>query len=380
MLHGKLMIRLSKSCLGEAEKEAVMEVLSNEFLGMGSKVFEFESDLRDFFDRSVVCVANGTAALQLALQACGIGEGDEVLVQSLTFVATFQAISATGAKPIACEINESTLTIDIEDCSKRLSPRTKAIIPVHFTGSVGDLEATYAFAQKHDLRVIEDAAHAFGSTYKNKKIGTFGDIACFSFDGIKNITSGEGGCVVTKDKTVIAKIRDLRLLGVNNDSEARLLGKRTWKFNVKEQGWRYHMSDIMAAIGIIQLKRLNEFSIKRRSLAQKYDQQFSLHSRITTLPNDYNEVLPHIYVVKIKKLNDRDRLQKKLLNDGIQTGIHYQPNHLLDFFNTTQSIKTRLTKTEEIFNGLLTLPLHPALSEEDVEFVSRKLNSHLKIH
>ena len=373
------MIRLSKSCLGQAEKEAVMEVLSNEFLGMGPKVIEFESHLEDYFNRPVVCVTNGTAALQLALQASGIGEGDEVLVQSLTYVATFQAIFATGAQPVSCEVNDSTCTIDIEDCKKRLSSKTRAIMPVHFTGGVGDLDTTYEFAQSHGLRVIEDAAHAFGSLYKNKKIGTFGDISCFSFDGIKNITSGEGGCIVTDDLKVIKKLKDLRLLGVKNDSDSRALGQRSWLFDVEEQGWRYHMSDIMAAIGITQLKRLDEFSRKRRLLAQKYDKLLISNSRISVLPNDYSEVLPHIYVIRIKNLVDREGLRTKLLNDGVQTGIHYQPNHVLTFFKCQNPTST-LPRTEAIFKELLTLPLHPDLGEADIDFTSQKLKFHLKEH
>ena len=372
------MIRLSKACLGNEEKKAVMEVLSKEFLGMGPKVIEFESKLEDFFNRPVACVTNGTAALHLALQSCGIGKGDEVLVQSLTYVATFQAISATGALPIPCEINESTYTIDLEDCKKKLSPRTKAIMPVHFSGGVGDLDSIYSFAENNKLRVIEDAAHAFGSSYQNKKIGTFGDIACFSFDGIKNITSGEGGCVVTSDPKIINRLKDLRLLGVINDSKSRSTGQRTWHFDVEEQGWRYHMSDIMAAIGIVQLNRLDEFSEKRKYLARKYDELLNSNPRIKLTPNDYADVLPHIYVVRIKNLMNRDCLQKKLIKDGIQTGIHYQPNHFLKVYRL--QAKPYMRKTENIFNELLTLPLHPDLTLEDISFVSRKLTLYLEEH
>lgn len=378
MLLGQQMIRLSKACLGNEEKEAVMEVLSKEFLGMGPKVIEFESKLEDFFNRPVACVTNGTAALHLALQSCGIGKGDEVLVQSLTYVATFQAISATGALPIPCEINESTYTIDLEDCKKKLSPRTKAIMPVHFTGGVGDLDSIYSFAENNKLRVIEDAAHAMGSSYQNKKIGTFGDIACFSFDGIKNITSGEGGCVVTSDQKIINRLKDLRLLGVINDSKSRSTGQRTWLFDVEEQGWRYHMSDIMAAIGIVQLNRLEEFSQKRKYLARKYDELLNSNPRIRLTANDYSDVLPHIYVVRIKNLMNRDCLQKKLIKDGIQTGIHYQPNHLLKVYRL--QAKPYMRKTEDIFNELLTLPLHPDLTLDDISFVSQKLELYLKEH
>ena len=174
-----------------------MGVLDREYLGMGTEVQQFEEALSEYFGRSAVCVVNGTAALHLALQACEISQGDEVLVPSLTYLASFQAISATGAKPVACDIDPEIFLLDLSDTEKRITARTKAIMPVHYTGGVGDLDAVYEFANKYNIRVIEDAAHAFGTTYKDRRIGSFGDVACFSFDGIKNITSGEGGAIVT---------------------------------------------------------------------------------------------------------------------------------------------------------------------------------------
>ena len=241
------LIRLSKSHIGDAEKKAVMGVFDREYLGMGAEVQQFEQGLSDFFGRPAVCVVNGTAALHLALQACGIGPGDQVLVQSLTYVASFQAISATGAIPVACEVNPATLTLDWRDAEKRMTSRTKAIMPVHYAGGVGALDEIYEFANKHGLRVIEDAAHAFGTIYQGKRVGGFGDIACFSFDGIKNITSGEGGCIVTSDPEVLQRVQDARLLGVEKDTQNRFSGQRSWEFDVSAQGWRYHMSNIMAA-------------------------------------------------------------------------------------------------------------------------------------
>jgi dTDP-4-amino-4,6-dideoxygalactose transaminase len=224
------LIRLSKSCLGEAEKLAVMGVLERDFLGMGSEVQQFEQALTEFFGRPAVCVVNGTAALQLALEGCDVGEGDEVLVQSLTYVASFQAISATGAKPVACDIDPVTLTLDWRDAEKRLRSKTKALMPVHYSGGVGALDEIYAFAHKHGLRVFEDAAHAFGTVYKGKRVGGFGDISCFSFDGIKSITSGEGGCIVTDDPDLLTRVKDSRLLGVEKDTEKRYTSRRSWKF------------------------------------------------------------------------------------------------------------------------------------------------------
>ena len=361
-------IRLSKSCIGRSEIDAVTKVLENEFLGMGDQVKEFEDQLSELFGRPVVCVVNGTAALHLALQAIGLNIGDEVLVQSLTYVASVQAITSTNAKPVFCDINSETLTIDLEDAEKRITSKTKAIMPVHYAGGVGNLEEIYSFAKKHNLRVIEDSAHAFGTIYSNKLVGSFGDISCFSFDGIKNITSGEGGCIVTDDIEVIRKIKDSRLLGVEKDTENRFAGKRSWEFDVKKQGWRYHMSNIMAAIGIEQLKRIEEFSRKRKNYSKLYAELLSVNKYISFPKINYDSALMHIFPVIIDKTFDRDEIRKLLQDKGIQTGIHYYPNHLLSYF--FEESNSFLKNTEEIYSKLITLPLHPDLSIDDIKFIT----------
>jgi dTDP-4-amino-4,6-dideoxygalactose transaminase len=365
------LIRLSKSCLGEAEKKSVMGVLDREFLGMGAEVQQFEEMLTDFFGRPAVCVSSGTSALHLALQSIGIGVGDEVLVQSLTYVASFQAISATGATPVACDVDAETLCLNWRDAEKRLTPKTKAVMPIHYAGGVGSLDEIYAFAKKYGLRVIEDAAHAFGTDYQGKKVGGFGDIVCFSFDGIKNITSGEGGCIVTDDKVILQKIRDARLLGVENDSDKRFSGERSWFFDVTSQGWRYHMSNIMAAIGIEQLKRFPEMAKKRRFLAKKYDEKLFQNHSINLLKQDYNEIVPHIYVIRFSEGIDREYVREKLAEKGIQTGIHYIPNHWLSAY---QSQKKKIETVDTVFPSIVSLPLHSDMKACDVEFICKTLN------
>lgn len=350
-----------------------MGVLDREFLGMGAEVQQFEQALTEFFGRPAVSAVNGTAALHLALQACGVGAADEVLVQSLTYVASFQAISASGAKPVACDVDPGTLTLDWRDAERRLTSKTRAVMPVHYSGGVGALDEIYAFAQRHGLRVIEDAAHAFGTDYQGNRVGGFGDIACFSFDGIKNITSGEGGCVVTSDPAILRKIQDARLLGVAKDTEKRYTGQRSWEFDVTAQGWRYHMSNIMAAIGIEQLKAFPRIAESRRALARRYDELLRNHSRIQLLPRDYDVVVPHIYVVRIKGVSERKLLQERLLEQGIQTGIHYQPNHELGFY--AEAAAWPLPVTDAVFPELLTLPLHPDLAAADVEYVCGQLRA-----
>ena len=237
------------------------------YLGMGREVRAFEEELQEYLggpDRKVICLNSGTAALHLAVQAV-TDPGDEVLVQSLTFVASFQAISAAGAVPVACEVYPETVTLDLEDAARRITSRTRAVMPVHYASNPGDLEADLwvrpAAWLAGDRRT---AAHAFGCTYQGRKIGSFGDLACFSFDGLKNITSGEGGAVVTSDPRVIQIVQDARLLGVQRDTEKRYQGARSWDFDVQHQGYRYHLSNLFAAMGRVQLRRFEgEFKPRR---------------------------------------------------------------------------------------------------------------------
>ena len=370
------LIRLSKSCIGAAEKEAVMNVLDNEYLGMGQKVKDFEYLLSEYFGRPSTCVVNGTAALHLALQAVGVGLGDEVLVPSITYVSSFQAIAATGATPISCEIDPATFCLDVKDAEARITEKTKAIMPVHYAGGMGSIPDYYELANRYGLRVIEDAAHALGSSYNGKLIGSFGDIICFSFDGIKNITSGEGGCIVTSDPEVIEKVKNARLLGVERDTEARFNQKRSWDISVSAQGWRYHMSDIMAAIGIAQFNKMGDFARKRQALAQRYNINVKSISGIKPLIADFKNIVPHIYVIKVDIPFDRELFRENMLAKGVETGIHYTPNHLLGYFINDE--KESLPVTELNFPKILSLPLHPDLSYADIDLVCEILITELE--
>jgi len=373
----KKIIRLSKSVVGSGEAAAISQVLLKDgYLGMGQEVRAFEVDLAAFLEipaEQVMCVNSGTAALHLSVEAV-TQPGDEVLVQSLTYVASFQAISAARAVPVACEVLPETLTLDLEDARRRLTHRTKAVMPVHYAGNPGDHDALYDFAQKHDLRVIEDAAHAFGSGYQGRLIGSLGDIICFSFDGIKNITSGEGGAVVTGDPQVANQVREARLLGVEKDTEKRFAGQRSWDFEVRHQGYRYHMSNLMAAIGRVQLHRFEgDFAPRRQALARLYRQQLSALPGLRFLQVDLDQVVPHIQPVLI--LNGRrDALRDLLEGIGIGTGIHYLPNHLLSFYGGG---RPPLPMTEQLYGQILSLPLHPELTEAEVTWICSQVENFL---
>lgn len=304
--------------------------------------------------------------MHLACQAIGLGPGDEVLVPSLTYVASFQAISATGATPVACEVLESCALLDLDDARKRVTNKTKAIMPVHYASYCADLDAVYGFAKEHNLRVIDDAAQAFGCQYKGKKIGSFGDVTCFSFDGIKNITCGEGGAVVTTDQDVVSRAQDARLLGVQKDTEKRFKDARSWEYQVSEQGWRYHMSNMMAAIGLVQLKRFeSEFKPARQTRAKQYRELLESVEGVVCLETDMDGTVPHIIPVRIVD-GKRDVVRDALQKADIQTGIHYKPNHLLVKYGGGQ---LSLPVAERLYTELLTLPLHPDISSEDAERV-----------
>lgn len=365
------MIRLSKSSISALEQEAVRDVLAREYLGMGAKVEAFEKALSDYLGREAVITSSGTSALHLALEALDIGPGDEVLVPSLTYVASFQAISATGARAVSCDVRADDFIIDPQDAEERITPNTKAIMPVFYGGAPGKIQDVYRLAEQANLRVVEDAAHAFGGISKNQRIGSFGDISCFSFDGIKNITSGEGGCVVSSDLETLCRVSDSRLLGVEQDAKNRYAGKRSWDFQVTRQGWRCHMSDIMAAIGLVQLERAPEFFEKRRLLAKQYDHNFANSDAVTQQARSLDEIVPHIYPIRIAGLKNREGLREALLGCEVQTGIHYPPNHLLKLYQSKG--EAPLPVTEKIANELLSLPLHVGLTETDIDYVSTTL-------
>lgn len=366
-------MRLSRSIVGEAEARAVGRVLMEDgYLGMGSEVRRFENDLAHYLGVEawqVVTVNSGTAALHLAVDAVAacssVSDGrPEVLVPSLTFVASFQAISAAGCKAVACDVLPETGTIDLEDARRRLSARTIAIMPVHYASNPWQLDTVYAFAQEYALRVVEDAAHAFGCRHHGRMIGSFGDMVCFSFDGIKNITCGEGGCLVAFDREAAQIAADARLLSVQGDSRQRFCGGRSWDPNVLRQGWRYHMSNIMAAIGRVQLQRLEkEFIPARRTLTALYEERLSDCPGLLLLQTDPADfVVRHIMPVRVTA-GRRDALQAALAAQDIPTGMHYKPNHLLSFFRDDSHA---LPVVEQLYAELLTLPLHPGLGREDV--------------
>ncbi|MCR4667296.1 MAG: DegT/DnrJ/EryC1/StrS family aminotransferase [Desulfovibrio sp.] len=369
-------MRLSRSIVGSEEAKAVSRILLEDgYLGMGAETKRFEEDIASFLDvdpDQVISTNSGTAALHLSVDAVRATSGPtegipEVLVPSLTFVASFQAITAAGCKPVPCEVYAESGTLDIEDAARRITPNTIAILHVDYASNPWKLDEVYSFAKEKGLRVVEDAAHAFGCRHHGRRVGSFGDMVCFSFDGIKNITCGEGGCIVAFHKESARLAKDARLLSVEGDTAKRFAGARSWDADVKRQGWRYHMSNIMAAIGRVQLQRFpKEFIPKRTLRASVYAQRLCKQKGVLLFETDPKDfIVPHIQVIRVldgKKDCVRDALEK----EGIPTGLHYKPNHMHSFFGKDG---IRLPVTEQLFSEIMTLPLHPGMSCQDVEEV-----------
>lgn len=367
------MIPNARPSIGEEELSKVREVFASAWLGMGSLVFEFEKALKNFLQaKNVIAVNTGTSALHIALDALGLKKGDCVLVPSLTYVATIQAIISCGATPIFCDIQENTLNIDIEDLKKKINPRIRVILPVHYGGLPCQMDEILDIAYGHKITVVEDAAHAFGSTYKGKKIGSFGEITCFSFDPIKNITCGEGGVVVVNDDNLAQKIIKKRILGIDKDTWHRYRNKRSWFYEVVMPGFRYHMSNINAAIGLVQLGKINRFLERKRTAVKRYDEAFRNIEGIELLYRDYEQTAPFNYTVRVKD-SQRDDVLDFLNKNGIGAGVHYIPNHLQPLFKDAE---IKLPTTEKVWSQILSLPLYADITEEEIDTVIDKVREY----
>lgn len=359
------MIPVSKPSLGKEELELISEVFDSSWLGLGSYGTEFEKIVSEYIGaKNVIAVNSGTSALHLALEASGLSEGDEVIVPSLTFCASIQAITALGAIPVFCEVMPETLGIDPEDAISRITKKTRAIMPVHFCGISVQMDKILEIGNDHDLIIVEDAAHAFGSSYRGSKIGSFGHITCFSFDPIKNISCGEGGVVITNNDLLAELIRKKRILGIDHDSWSRMEHKLSQLYDVTTQGFRYHMSNINAAIGLAQFRKIESFRSSKTKIVLRYNEAFREIDGISLLNWNINETFPFIYIFRV--LNDRrDLLMNYLEKKGISTSINYTPNHLLSYFNKGQ----KLPVTEKLYKEIITLPLFVDMKERELDHI-----------
>jgi dTDP-4-amino-4,6-dideoxygalactose transaminase len=353
----------------------LVDALDVGWLGMGATTKEFEERIADYLkleNRYVVATNTGTSALHIALLAAGIGPGDEVIVPSFNYVADHQAIRYTGAEVVMCDIRDEDLGIDCDKARQLISDRTKAILPLHFAGIPCDRAGVYKLAREYGLRVIEDGCHAFGSVIGDRKIGSDGDISCFSFDPVKVITSIDGGCVVTSSQDELQRLHHLRLLGVDKDTTERYKNARAWEYDVVDHGFRYHLTNILASVGVSQIKRVSEFIASRKRICERYSAAFVELPHFRVLRTDYSDVSPFIYSIRVTN-GRRQAIIDHLKNHNIATGIHFLPVHHHTYFASSRH--GDMTVTEAASEQVLTLPLHSNMKEEHVERVIRAITS-----
>jgi dTDP-4-amino-4,6-dideoxygalactose transaminase len=368
----KWRIPLATVEMGEAERQAADRVLRSGWLSMGGETEAFERALAVKVGvRHAFAVANATAALHLALAALGIKAGDEVAVPSLTFVASANAILYTGADPVFVDIEgQEDLMIAPSDLERRLTPRTRAVIVVHYAGYVCDMAAILQLARRHGLAVVEDAAHALGAHREGRAAGAFGDVGCFSFYANKNLATGEGGALVTDRDDVAERIRLMRSHGMTTLTWDRWKG-HAHSYDVVELGYNYRFDDLRAAIGRVQLEQLDAMNERRRRLVERYRHRLRDVPGVTVpFQGHPGRATYHIFPVLLADTATRERVITALTEEGIQTSIHYPPIHRFAYYrrrfpNGGQALKL----TEEVADRELTLPLYPSLRNDEVDAV-----------
>ena len=352
----------TRPSIDEETIAGVAEVLRSGWITSGPRVKEFEAELSRFVGgRPVRSLNSGTAALEIGLRLGGIGAGDEVVTTPLSWVATSNVVLGLGARPVFVDVDPATRNIDLERVEAAITEKTRAIIPVYLSGLPVDLDRLYAIAAKHRLRVIEDAAQAFGSSWKGARIGSRGDLIAFSFHANKNITSAEGGCIVLSGPGDIALCEKLRLQGVTRTGEDGM--------DVDVVGGKYNLTDIAARIGLGQLKRVAEFTDKRRELARRYFDLFDRSLQCELPVADFENSNWHMFQVVLPPHARRSEFIAKMREKGIGVGVHYPAIHLFSLYRSLGWREGQFPNSERIGKGIVTLPLFPQMERADVERV-----------
>jgi perosamine synthetase len=360
-----------RALIEEEEISAVLDVLHSGWLTTGPRVREFEAKFARYTGAThAVAVSSCTAALHLALAAIGIGEGDEVILPTMTFASTGNAILYLRARPVLVDCGKETFHIDPEQIEKAITGRTRAILPVHYAGFPCDMEAILAIARRHNLRVVEDAAHALPSRYKDKMVGTIGDITCFSFYATKTMTTGEGGMLTTENSEYAERMRRLSMHGISKDAWKRYTVEGSWRYDIMETGYKYNMTDLVASIGIAQLAKCDAMCARRRSLAERYNRAIaSLDAyEAPPTPTDSTDAW-HLYVLQVNPAAlsiDRNRVIEELKSRGIGTSVHFIPLHLHTLYQEHLGYRSgHFPNAEERFERAISLPIYPSMTEDD---------------
>jgi dTDP-4-amino-4,6-dideoxygalactose transaminase len=365
--------------IGEEEIAEVVDTLRSGWVTTGPKARKFEQAFVDYLGDSslqAIAVNSATAGLHLALEALGIGPGDEVITTTHTFTATAEVVRYLGADVKLVDMDPATLNIDIAAIEAAITPRTKALMPVHYAGLAVDMDAIHAIARKHGLKVVEDAAHALPTTYKNVLIGKHqSDAVVFSFYANKTMTTGEGGMLVTRDAALAARAKVMRLHGINRDAFDRFTAKvPSWYYEIVAPGFKYNLTDIAAAMGLHQLKRIDGFQVRREQIARRFDEALAdLPLIVPPRPQHAGDLHAwHLYVVRLsdEATITRDQLIDSLFADGIGVSVHYIPLHLHPYWKERYDLKPeQFPQSQKAYERMVSLPLYTRMTDADVERV-----------
>lgn len=361
----------ARQWIDDDDIEAVVKVMKSNFLTTGPKIAEFEQKIANFVgSKYAVAFSSGTAALHGACFAAGISKGDEVITTPMTFVASANCILYQGASPVFADIEMKTYNINPNKIEELITDKTKAIIPVDFTGQPTDIDEILKLADKYQLTVIEDGAHAIGAIYKDKKIGSISDMTMFSFHPVKHITTGEGGIITTNYRQYYEKLIQFRSHGVIRNSSLLHEYHGPWYYEMQSLGFNYRMSDLQAALGISQLKKLNKFICKRKEIVNLYNDAFKkLNAVKIPFQADYSQSSWHLYVLRLdltQLKTDRKGIFQALHYENIGVNVHYIPVYLHPYYQRLGYSMGLCPNAEKLYDEIITLPLFPAMKKKDV--------------
>lgn len=367
-------IPYGRQSIDEDDIQAVVEVLRSDFITTGPKAAEFEKLVADYVGaRHAVAVANGTAALHVACQAVGIQQGDEVITSAITFAASSNCVLYCGGVPVFADIKKDTYNIDPADVERKITAKTKAIIPVHYTGQPCEMDAIHAIAKQHGLVVIEDGAQALSAEYKGKRIGSLSDMTTFSFHPVKPITTGEGGVVTTDNPDLYERLKLFRTHGITRDQRFLNQYEGLWYYEQLELGYNYRITDIQCALGISQMKKLERFAKKRRELAARYDERLAGIEDIV-IPFQHEGCLSsrHLYMIQVPS-SIRGKVFDELRKADIGVNVHYIPVYRHPYYQKHGYSRVCCPNAEEFYARAITLPLFADMTEEQVDYVADQL-------
>lgn len=370
------MIPYGKQTIEQDDIQAVEDVLKSDFLTTGPKIAEFEQTVADYVGaKYAVAISNGTSALHAACFAAGIGPGDEVITTPLTFAASANCVLYCGGTPVFADVDPKTYNIDPEDIRRKITDRTKAIIAVHLAGQPCDMDAIHSIAREHGLIVIEDGAHALGSVYKGKKVGSMSDMTTFSFHPVKPITTGEGGMIVTDNEYFYKKMVLFRSHGITRDDSMMTRNDGPWFYQQFDLGYNYRITDIQCALGCSQMKKLDRFLARRKEIVARYNEAFADCDNIIT-PYQLSDTESgwHLYIVQVKNC-DRKQVFENMREKGIGVNVHYIPVYMHPYYQEHGYENVHCANAEEIYSHIISLPLYPGLTSEQQDYVIDTLKS-----